>query len=246
MDTPLPFHGLAKSYDKGRYDYPSEVIKEIVAALGDGTKLVLDLGCGTGLATRQLGATGVLTIGRDPDPTMIQQAIEVGGRNVSYCIGTGEKIDFASQTFNGITAFGCFHWFNNDASINEMRRVLKPSGVVAIVNKDDINEGPFAEARKILRTHLVNPRKSPKENYDPASQLKSFGFDVTESHFTIHESYPLRRYVQAIESISFWRLVPDEDKAKTETEIIDVFHALKTGDVVDREVNVRLVIARMR
>ena len=49
----MNFGKLRKAYDSGRHDYPQEVMDCILSLAGASSK-VLDVGCGTGIATRQL------------------------------------------------------------------------------------------------------------------------------------------------------------------------------------------------
>jgi ubiquinone/menaquinone biosynthesis C-methylase UbiE len=52
-----------------------------------------------------------------------------------YVTGSAERIPFSNNTFDAVTAFAAFHWFDNKASLNEIKRVLKPGGIFFVVNK---------------------------------------------------------------------------------------------------------------
>ncbi len=62
-----------KKYEKGRSGYPKEVFVYLKSLIKVKRPLVLDLGCGTGIATRQLTRIGTV-IGADPDPIMLRAA----------------------------------------------------------------------------------------------------------------------------------------------------------------------------
>lgn len=59
------FDALAHDYDLGRKAYPQSVINFCVSSLSTKDTLALDLGCGTGIASRQLAQKGLQVIGCD-------------------------------------------------------------------------------------------------------------------------------------------------------------------------------------
>ena len=65
------FGRLRSAYDTARFDYPVDVILYVESLCNESNR-ILDLGCGTGISSRQLSGKGVKVIGCDFDLKMIE------------------------------------------------------------------------------------------------------------------------------------------------------------------------------
>jgi ubiquinone/menaquinone biosynthesis C-methylase UbiE len=105
---------------------------------GGGAKRVLDVGCGTGILTRRLGAElgADLVAGCDFSYGMLEQARRSGGR-VLWLQGDAMHLPVADGAADAVVSTEAFHWFPDpDAALAEFFRVLGPRGraLVALVN----------------------------------------------------------------------------------------------------------------
>src|SRR5688572_476862 len=128
------FRKVREAYAEARLDFPNEVIGYITQHLPFRTALVLDIGCGTGIATRQLRDRGVRVIGSDIDAGMIEEA-EKTSPKISYVVAPAHQLPFENNHFDAVTAFSAFHWFRDKKSLSEIKRVLKKDGRFFIINK---------------------------------------------------------------------------------------------------------------
>ncbi len=69
------FGAAARVYDARRPRYPSQLIDDILMR---GTRTVLDVGAGTGIASERLLAKGVNVLAVEPDPRMADIARDKG------------------------------------------------------------------------------------------------------------------------------------------------------------------------
>ncbi|MGB6689671.1 MAG: methyltransferase domain-containing protein [Terracidiphilus sp.] len=87
---------------------------------------ILDLGCGDGQLTQRISATGVSVAGVDNSPEMVAAA---RGRGVEAGMGNAEDLLFANENFDAVFSNAALHWVRDqDAMMNQVRRVLKPGG----------------------------------------------------------------------------------------------------------------------
>jgi SAM-dependent methyltransferase len=117
----------AERYDRARPSYPAEMVAAIVAA-SPGPDL-LDVGCGTGIASRQFQAAGCRVLGVDPDDRMADLARR-GGLDVE--IGAFETWDSAGRNFDAVTAGQAWHWVDPAAGTAKAAEVLRPGGRLAV------------------------------------------------------------------------------------------------------------------
>lgn len=109
---------------------------------GTGPFRLLDVGCGTGtlvnLFSDQPGAE--LLVGLDYSPAMIRRlAGKIGcspqGARLHAVLGDAERLPFASQSFDVVTCCHSFHHYPHQAAvIREFARVLRPGGLLVVVD----------------------------------------------------------------------------------------------------------------
>lgn len=123
----LSFGNLAETYDRVRPPY-SEVLLDRareVLELDDRSR-VLDLGAGTGRVTRQLARRFEDVVAVEPDERM--RALH--GDAVA---GSAEAIPLEDASVDAVFVGEAFHWFDAEAAIPEIARVLRPRGGLAIL-----------------------------------------------------------------------------------------------------------------
>lgn len=148
------FGAVAADYDRGRPSYPAAVLDRLaaVAGLGPGTE-VLDLAAGTGKLTRQLVEAGASVVAVEPSPGM-RERLEVSVPGARALDGTGEAIPLPDGAVDLVTVAQAFHWFRTAEALDEIHRVLRPGGWLALT----WNEAPTtAWARELwdLRHRLT-------------------------------------------------------------------------------------------
>jgi SAM-dependent methyltransferase len=118
------FESAADEYDAARPAYPSCVYD----ALGVLTGLwVLDVGAGTGLATRQLTARGAAVIALDPGPEVLGRA---RARTLDLCavVADGARLPVRDDAVDLVCFAQAWHWLNPSTRVAESHRVLHDGG----------------------------------------------------------------------------------------------------------------------
>ncbi|WP_067356048.1 class I SAM-dependent methyltransferase [Streptomyces noursei] len=116
----------AERYDRARPRYPDGLVRHLVAGRPDLD--VLDVGCGTGIATRQFRAAGCRVRGVEPDARMADVARKFGAE---VDVATFEDWDPAGRTFDAVVAGTAWHWIDPVAGAGQAARVLRPGGLLA-------------------------------------------------------------------------------------------------------------------
>ncbi|MGY5765444.1 class I SAM-dependent methyltransferase [Brachybacterium sp. DNPG3] len=128
------------------------MVEAIVAALPDsdrasadraaGSRVVVDLGAGTGKLSLALASRGTEVIAVDPSESMLRvlgdsavpDGVPGGARgSVRTVVGTAEATGLADGCAEAVASAQAWHWFDTEAASAEARRLLKPGGVLALV-----------------------------------------------------------------------------------------------------------------
>ncbi|HJX44034.1 MAG TPA: methyltransferase domain-containing protein, partial [Geodermatophilus sp.] len=123
------FGSVAADYAALRPGYPSDVVAFL---LGDRPLRVLDLGAGTGLLTGVLLAAGHEVVAVDPSAEMLAQLRE-RHPDVPADVGGAEAVPLPDHSVDAVVAGQAAHWFDPGPAAAELRRVLRPGGVVGLV-----------------------------------------------------------------------------------------------------------------
>lgn len=170
-----------EGYDRARPPYPAELIARIAA--GPPGKAVLDVGCGTGIASRQLQAAGCTVLGVEPDPRMARYA---RSRGLTVEVAAFEDWDPAARRFDAVTAAQSWHWVDPAAGAAKAARVLRPGGRLTVFGHayepPPEVAGPFAAAfRRAVpdSPFAAQPATRPPARY--RAMYEAFGAAMAES-----------------------------------------------------------------
>ncbi|MFC4553379.1 MULTISPECIES: methyltransferase domain-containing protein [Halorussus] len=129
---------LSKVYDTvNPFIWNEEMRAEALAMLDiDEDDVVLDVGCGTGFATEGLLEHTRNVHGLDQSVHQLEKAWAKLGKHdpVSFYRGDAERLPFADDTFDVVWSSGSIeYWPDPVATLEDMRRVVKPGGQVLVV-----------------------------------------------------------------------------------------------------------------
>lgn len=122
------FSGHADTYAAARPRYPA-ALSAWLAAQCVRRERAWDAGCGNGQATVALAAHFERVIGTDPSAAQIEAA--EAAPNVEYRVEAAEAPTLADASCDLITVAQALHWFDLDRFLAQVRRVLRPGGVLA-------------------------------------------------------------------------------------------------------------------
>lgn len=239
MNNKQRFGKLREAYVAGRRGYPQECIDYLVSLIGK-ERRVLDLGCGTGIATRQLAQIGLAVVGADSDEKMLEKAREHKGPAIEYTFASAEHLPFQDNEFDTITAFGAFHWFCDKKSVAEIKRVLNERGTFIAVNKND-NDRFRRTYRRVLRDFAELP-PSVKRGYNPLNILKNNGFhEITRKVFEVTEVFTLDDAITHVKSRGTWNHIPPKSYKEATKKLRESFSRIYDGGKIRRTMEVAVI-----
>ncbi len=165
MDLKRTFGTIGKLYDSARTGYVNEVIED-VAKLGT---TFLEVGCGTGKATKALAEKGCDIIGLDISQDLIDIAKQNTSHlyNVAYIKSSFEDTLLSENSFDVITSAQAWHWVDPKVAYKKANKLLKNDGYLAVLWK----------AQEYEKTELLsNVKKLFFRNCPDFSKKRSLGF----------------------------------------------------------------------
>ena len=109
---------------------------------------VLEIGCGDGRITSQLVGKAKRLVAIDPDPAIIAEAKE-NMEGVGLRIGSGEYLEFPSESFDVISFTLSLHHQDSSLALREAKRVLRDHGRVVIL--EPVNDGEIEQVCNFIQ-----------------------------------------------------------------------------------------------
>jgi SAM-dependent methyltransferase len=135
MEQRFTFDQVAKVYKAARPDYPETLIEDVVsyADLKQNDR-ILEVGCGTGQATRSFAERSFSIVAIDPGPEMLRGAREslAGFSNVEFLETTFEAWPPNRGGFQLIVAAQSWHWVSPEMRFGKAAEVLSLDGSLAV------------------------------------------------------------------------------------------------------------------
>ena len=216
------FEANADGYARGRPDYPPALDRWLhdVACIGPGTTVV-DLGAGTGKFLPRLSSTGATVIAIEPVAAM-RARLSADFPGVDARPGTAEAMPLADASADAVVCAQAFHWFATAAALQEIVRVLRPGGVLALAW--NVRDESVDWVRRL--SDLIRPYEGAVPRYYTGDWRRVFpatGFGpLAESRFAhAHVGPPRQVIVDRFLSVSFIAALPDAERRQVERRLID-------------------------
>lgn len=142
-------------YDRFRPGYPRELMEAVVADTGKGP--VLEIGAGTGKATRALLALGRPVVALEPDARMAALLERnCGSQRVELIPASLETANLPSEAFGLAVAAQTWHWVDPEVAYARVAATLVPGGRLALMwHHPDPAQGLLGEAMAQLYGRLA-------------------------------------------------------------------------------------------
>ena len=212
-DVRLSFDGAAEIYDTVRPSYPTAMFDALFELLPS-EPTIIEVGPGTGQATRDLLARGASVHAIEIGPAMaakLRSNLPSGRLRVT--VGDFEAIRITPASADAAFAATAYHWISSPAQTDRPAAVLRAGGVVAIVDLIQVDSpddaGFFAASQPIYARYgqgHPGPPAPTRDAVDPeirrALEADARFESVTVHRYDWNQTYTASEYRQLMLSYS--------------------------------------------
>jgi len=168
-DPTKRFSDRVDNYVKYRPGYPTQVL-EYLKDKGNlsARSIIADIGAGTGIFTKLLLDQGYTVYAVEPNAPMRDAAVAQlsSYKNFIPIDGAAGVTTLASKSIDMIVCAQAFHWFSNENTRVEFKRILKPTGKAALIWNNRLTKGDefSVEYDTLLRNDSVDYNKVNHQN----------------------------------------------------------------------------------
>lgn len=130
------FSGFADLYDANRPSPPAGLGTLLADYAHAARPAVVDLGAGTGLSSRWASAWAASVVGIEPNDEMRAVAQSRPTPRVEYRAGRADRSGLEDASADVVLVVQAMHWMEPETTLAEVGRILRPGGVLAVIDAD--------------------------------------------------------------------------------------------------------------
>lgn len=228
----LSFGAVAAAYEQFRPPYPTGVVDTVITYAAQPIRTALEIGAGTGKATRLFAQRGISVTATEPDAALLAELRKHVPRTVIPVQACFEDLRL-DQTYGLVYAAAALHWTRPEGRWARVAALLKPGGVFASFGgpvhlaEPDLEEAVRAARAPWLETDdVASPDGTPPEH-----QTQWPGTELEQSEWFTHVQQAVidRRltmtahdYVRQLSTISAYLVLPASQQLQVYARIVQV------------------------
>jgi SAM-dependent methyltransferase len=247
----LSFGAVAEAYERFRPGYPVELFDMVMRYAGQPVLTALEIGAGTGKATRLFAQLGVTVTATEPDGAMLAELRKHVPASVKIVQSAFEYLTPA-ESYGLVYSAAALHWTNPEGRWSRMAALLEPGGVFASFGGPiELADPAVAEAVRAARTPFLESDDVPSPDGTPPGQemqwpgtelRRSEWFaDVQQLVIDRRLTMSARDYLGHLSTVSAYLELPASEREQVFSQIMQVL-----PETVDIAADITVHLARRR
>lgn len=207
------FFGKQEDYSKYRPTYPVELFDLLSKEFHLEDKIIAELGAGTGKFSKTASSYCKQIYYVEPNIDMLNKGKEYCNccNNIVYVNKCAELTGLPKNSVDIVLAVQSFHWFDKIKLKQEVKNILKPEGLFAIVwnNMEDDNNKFSKEYVEYIRSWKIKITSTPYQHKNIEERQNFFKNSEYKTYTFIHsKNYTLDMLIGLSKSLSY---APESD-----------------------------------
>ena len=222
--------GFAKRVDEyvaGRPDYPTETIASLPQA-----ETIIELGAGTGKFTQFLIGRAKRIVAVEPLPEMAARIPQGGTTGIEVLHAKAETVPLPDGVADLVCCATSFHWFDYPEATDEIHRLLKPGGHLALLwNRRDETVPWVAAFSKLIESYSKGARRYGSGHWRQILTNPKFE-QAAEHRVPFSHPMPVSGIIDRAFSTSYIAQLPEAEAAELRAKLEDLIarhDALRTA-----------------
>lgn len=228
----LSFGTVAEAYERFRPGYPVELLELVTSYAGTPLRTALEIGAGTGKATRLFAQGGIAVTATEPDAAMLAELRKHLPATVTTVQAAFEDLPLDSS-YDLVYSAAALHWTNPEGRWARMAKLVRPGGVFASCGVPiQLADPALKEAVRAARAPYLEDDGVPSPDGTPEDRPMQWpGTELQQSEwFTdVRQSVIERRltisadeYVGQLSTVSAYVMLPPADRAEVFRRTLEV------------------------
>ena len=247
----LSFGVRAEAYERFRPGYPAQLFDLVMTYAGRPVRTALEIGAGTGKATRLFAQRGVTVTATEPDGAMLAELRKHVPATVKTVQAAFEDLRVVER-YGLVYAAAALHWTDPEGRWSRMAALLEPGGVFASfggpaqladpVVAEDVRA---ARASFLASDDVPSPDGTPP-GHDmqwPGTELQRSAWFADVRQFVIERRLTIsaRDYIGHLSTISAYLQLPASEQEQVYSQIMQVL-----PETVELAADITVHLARRR
>jgi SAM-dependent methyltransferase len=228
----LSFGSIAEAYERFRPGYPAELVDMVLTYADRPIRTALEIGAGTGKATRLFAERGITVTATEPDGAMLAELRKRVPASVKTVQAAFEDVRSA-ETYELAYAAAALHWTNPAGRWSRMAALLKAGGAFASFGgpirlaDPSVEEAVRAARAPFLESdEIPSPDATPPEQHMqwPGTELQRSEWfeDVRQLVIARRLTMSARDFVGHLSTVSAYLVLPNAEREQVYGQIMNV------------------------
>lgn len=251
----LSFGSAAEAYERFRPGYPAELLSTLLDRATGELRRAIEVGAGTGKATRLLAGAGIDVTAVEPDRAMLDVLErECAGLPVSPLCTTFEEAGSANGPFDLLYAAAAWHWTEPEGRYDRVAALVRPGGLVGFFGGAmELADPALAAAEQAIVARLGQGRPpgpiTVGDGVDwPGDELAADPrfTDVRQQLIPRRFEVGREQFLGYLDTVSAYRVLSDGDRRTAFTELAELLpeQVAVTADIVVHTARLSTVTTR--
>lgn len=247
----LSFGTVAEAYERFRPGYPVELVDTVLAYAGQPVRTALEIGAGTGKATRIFARRAVAVTATEPDMAMLAELRKHVPASVKPVQAAFEELR-PGDIYDLVYVAAALHWTNPQGRWPRMAALLEPGGVFAsFAGPVRLADAEVEDAVRAARAPFLGSDEVPSPDGTPAGHDMQWPgtelcgsewfADVRQSVIERRLRITARDYIGLLSTISAYLELPASEQEQAFSQIMQVL-----PETVEIAADVTVHLARRR